>query len=73
MSKPVTNAENINAESPKILTPNHFWCTKDIKAEKLGVGVIPWIFFAIGVVGVNILHTDFVENKTEYLKADKVT
>ncbi len=71
---PVTNAKNINAESPKILTPTHFWRTKDIKAKKLGVGAIPWIFFfAIGVFGVNILHTDFVENKAEYLKADKVT
>jgi hypothetical protein len=30
---PVTNAENINAKLPKILTPTHFWCTKNIKAD----------------------------------------
>ena len=30
---PVTNAENIKADSPKILRPTHFSCTKDIKAD----------------------------------------
>ena len=29
----VTNAENIKANSPKILRPTHFWRTKDIKAD----------------------------------------
>ena len=29
----VTNAENIKANSPKILRPTHFSCTKDIKAD----------------------------------------
>ena len=29
----VTNAENINADTPKILTPTHFWRTKNIKAD----------------------------------------
>ncbi len=37
----VTNAENIKADSPKILTPTHFSCIKNIKAEKLVVGVVP--------------------------------
>ena len=37
----VTNAENIKADRPKILRPTHFSCIKDIKAEKLVVGVIP--------------------------------
>jgi hypothetical protein len=30
---PVTNAKNIKADSPKILRPTHFSCTKDIKAD----------------------------------------
>jgi hypothetical protein len=30
---PVTNAQNIKANSPKILRPTHFSCTKDIKAD----------------------------------------
>ncbi len=29
----VTNAENIKADTPKILTPTHFWRTKNIKAD----------------------------------------
>jgi hypothetical protein len=37
----VTNPENIKADRPKILRPTHFSCMKDIKAEKLVVGVIP--------------------------------
>jgi hypothetical protein len=37
----VTNVENIKADRPKILRPTHFSCIKDIKAEKLVVGVIP--------------------------------
>ncbi len=37
----VTNAENIKADMPKILRPTHFSCMKDIKAEKLVVGIIP--------------------------------
>jgi hypothetical protein len=61
----VTNAKNIKADRPKILRPTHFSCMKDIKAKKLGI-----FFFAIGVVGVNILHTDLLENKAENHKAD---
>ena len=38
---PVTNAENIKADTPKILRPTHFSGTKDTKAEKLVVGVVP--------------------------------
>ena len=30
---PVTNAENIKANRPKILGPTHFSCTKNIKAD----------------------------------------
>ena len=30
---PVTNAENIKADRPKILGPTHFSCTKNIKAD----------------------------------------
>ncbi len=30
---PVTNAENIKADSHKILRPTHFSCTKNIKAD----------------------------------------
>ncbi len=37
----VTNAENIKADRPKILRPTHFSCIKNIKAEKLDVGVVP--------------------------------
>ncbi len=37
----VTNAENIKADRPKILRPTHFSCIKNIKAEKLVVGVVP--------------------------------
>ena len=37
----VTNAENIKADTPKILRPTHFSGTKDTKAEKLVVGVVP--------------------------------
>jgi hypothetical protein len=40
-SGPVTNAKNIKADSPKILRPNHFSRTKNIKSKKLGVCVIP--------------------------------
>ncbi len=29
----VTNTKNIKADSPKILQPTHFSCTKDIKAN----------------------------------------
>jgi hypothetical protein len=29
----VTNAKNIKADSPKILRPTHFLCTKDIKTN----------------------------------------
>ena len=32
-SGPVTNAENIKADRPKILRPTHFSCMKDIKAD----------------------------------------
>jgi hypothetical protein len=38
---PVLNAENINADTPKILTPTHFSDPKDINAEKWVVGVVP--------------------------------
>jgi hypothetical protein len=41
----ITNAKNIKANRPKIFRPTHFSCMKDIKAVKLVVGVIPWIFF----------------------------
>ena len=37
----VTNAENIKADTPKILRPTHFSGPKDIKAEKWVVGVVP--------------------------------
>ncbi len=30
---PVTNAENIKADTPKILMPTHIWRTKNIKAD----------------------------------------
>ncbi len=42
---PVLNAENINADTPKILTPTHFSDPKDINAKKWVVGVVPWNFF----------------------------
>jgi hypothetical protein len=32
-SGPVLNAENIKADSHKILRPTHFSCTKNIKAD----------------------------------------
>jgi hypothetical protein len=32
-SDPVLNAENIKADSHKILRPTHFSCTKNIKAD----------------------------------------
>ncbi len=41
----VTNAENIKADTPKILRPTHFSGPKDIKAEKWVVGVVPLNFF----------------------------
>ncbi len=67
----VTNAENIKADRPKILRPTHFSCIKNIKAEKLVVGVVPWIFFfAIRVVGANIWSIGFEGNKAENHKAD---
>ena len=70
----VTNAENIKADTPKILRPTHFSGPKDIKAEKWVVGVVPWnFFFPIGVVGANIWSIDFEGNKAENHKADKVT
>ncbi len=34
---PVTNAENIKADSHKILRPTHFSCTKNIKANSFSV------------------------------------
>ena len=37
----VTNAENIKADTPKILRPTHFSDPKDINAEKWVVGVVP--------------------------------
>ncbi len=37
----VTNAENIKADTPKILRPTHFSGPKDIKAEKWVVSVVP--------------------------------
>ncbi len=43
---PVTKAKNIKADTPKILRTTHFSGPKDTKAEKLVVGVIPWIFFS---------------------------
>ena len=38
---PVLNAKNINADTPKILTPTHFSDPKDINAKKWVVGVVP--------------------------------
>ncbi len=38
---PVLNAENIKADTPKILTPTHFSDPKDINAKKWVVGVVP--------------------------------
>ncbi len=38
---PVTNAENIRADTPKILRPTHFSGPKDTKAKKLVDGVVP--------------------------------
>ncbi len=71
---PVLNAENINADTPKILTPTHFSDPKDINAKKWVVGVVPWnFFFPIGVVGANIWSIGFEGNKAENHKADKLT
>jgi hypothetical protein len=67
---PVTIAKNIKDNSPKILRPTHFSCMKDIEAKNLCFGLIHRFFFAIEVVGVNILHTDLLENKAENLKAN---
>ena len=70
---PVTKIKNIKTELTKILRPTHFLVLKDIKTDKFFFGLIPRIFFLIGVVGLNIYIEAFLENKTETLKTDKVT
>jgi hypothetical protein len=67
---PVTKIKNIKTNSTKILRPTHFSGPKDIKTNKFFFGLIPGIFFLIGVVGLNIFIEAFLENKTETLKTD---
>ena len=70
---PVTKIKNIKTGSTKILRLTHFSGPKDIKTDKFFFGLIPRIFFLIGVVGLNTYIEAFLENKTETLKTDKVT
>ncbi len=67
---PVTKIKNIKTELTKILRLTHFSGPKDIKNDKFFFGLIPRIFFYIGVVGFNIYIEAFLENKTETLKTD---
>ena len=67
---PVTKIKNIKTDSTKILRPTHFSGPKDIKTDKFFFGLIPKIFFLIGVVGLNIYIEAFLENKTKTLKTD---
>ncbi len=67
---PVTKIENIKTDLTKILRPTHFSGPKDIKTDKFLFGLIPRIFFIIGVVSLNIYIEAFLENKTKTLKTD---
>ena len=49
---PVTKIKNIKTELTKILRPTHFSGPKDIKTDKFFFGLIPRIFFLIGVLGI---------------------
>ena len=42
---PVTKIKNIKTDSTKILRPTHFSGLKDIKTDRLFLGLILWIFF----------------------------
>jgi hypothetical protein len=68
---PVTKIKNIKTESIKILRLTHFSGAKYINTNKFFFGLIPRIFFLIGVDGLNIYIEAFLENKTKPLRPTK--